>query len=160
MPEVTLIDLRAELRSGNTSILSEPLQVALTETLERGEQAILFLNRRGTASSVVCRECGYVVRCTRCDVVDDLPRERARHDLPLLRQTRGAAALCPVCRSASIRYFRRRHRARRDAAVKRQFPAARVLRWDRDTAKTRQAHEELLRAFAERRARCRWSARR
>src|SRR5262249_37340743 len=68
LPDVTLIDRRAELRSGHTSILSEALQVALAETLGRKEQAILFLNRRGTATSVVCRECGFVARCIRCDV--------------------------------------------------------------------------------------------
>jgi primosomal protein N' (replication factor Y) len=151
LPPVTLIDLRAELRAGRTSILSEPLHAALTETLARGEQAILFLNRRGAASSVMCRECGYVVRCARCDVAMTYhAAERTmlchycgRHEPP--------PATCPVCWSASIRYFGL-GTERVEMAVKRQFPAARVLRWDRDTARNREAHEQLLRAFAERRA--------
>jgi primosomal protein N' (replication factor Y) len=148
---VTVVDLRAELRAGNSSILSESLRLALHETLEHHEQAILFLNRRGMASSIVCRECGYVVRCTRCDV--SMTLHAADHAVlchycgrrELVPQT------CPVCWSASIRYFGL-GTERVEAAVKRQFPVARVLRWDRDTARTRQAHEDLLRAFADRRA--------
>jgi primosomal protein N' (replication factor Y) len=151
LPDVTLIDLRAELRTGHTSILSEALQEALAETLARGEQAILFLNRRGTATSVVCRECGFVARCIRCDVamtfhateVTLLCHYCGRREAPL--------RFCPVCGSASIRYFGVGSE-RVESAVKRQFPAARVLRWDRDTAKTRLAHEQLSQAFAERRA--------
>jgi primosomal protein N' (replication factor Y) len=151
LPEVTLIDLRAELRSGHTSILSEALQEALAETLARKEQAILFLNRRGTATSVVCRECGFVARCIRCDVAMTYHATEAtllchycgRHEAP--------PRFCPICGSASIRYFGVGSE-RVESAVKRQFPAARVLRWDRDTAKTRLAHEQLSQAFAERRA--------
>jgi primosomal protein N' (replication factor Y) len=151
LPKVTLIDLRAELRSGHTSILSEALQEALAETLARGEQAILFLNRRGTATSVVCRECGFVARCIRCDVAMTFHATEAtllchycgRHEAP--------PRSCPVCGSASIRYFGVGSE-RVESAVKRQFPTARVLRWDRDTAKTRLAHEQLSQAFAERRA--------
>ncbi len=87
LPAVTLIDLRAELRSGNTSILSEALQEALAETLERGEQAILFLNRRGMATQrglprVRLRGALHPLRR-----VDDLPRDRGDAALPLLRQT-------------------------------------------------------------------------
>ncbi len=151
LPPVTIIDLRAELRAGNTSILSEPLARALRETLDRREQAILFLNRRGTASSVVCRECGYVARCSRCDV--SMTFHAAEHALicHYCGHRESPPNACPVCGSASIRYFGL-GTERVEAAVKRQFPAARVLRWDRDTARTRHAHEELLRAFTERRA--------
>jgi len=151
LPPVTVVDLRAELRAGRTSVLSEPLHAALTETLARGEQAILFLNRRGAASTVMCRECGYAVRCTRCDVAMTY-HAAERVMLCHYCGTRSQApATCPVCWSTSIRYFGL-GTERVEMAVKRQFPAARVLRWDRDTAKTRHAHEELLRAFAERRA--------
>jgi primosomal protein N' (replication factor Y) (superfamily II helicase) len=151
LPPVTLVDLRAELRAGNMSILSEALCRALRETLERGEQAILFLNRRGTASSVVCRECGYVAQCRRCDV--SLTFHAAERALlcHYCGRREPPPRVCPVCQGASIRYFGL-GTERVEAAVKRQFPRARVLRWDRDTARTRQAHEELLRAFSERRA--------
>ena len=151
LPEVTLIDLRAELRSGHTSILSEPLQEALAETLARGEQAILFLNRRGTATSVVCRECGFVARCIRCDVAMTFHATEATLLCHYCGRREAPPRFCPVCGSASIRYFGVGSE-RVESAVKRQFPAARVLRWDRDTAKTRLAHEQLSQAFAERRA--------
>jgi primosomal protein N' (replication factor Y) len=151
MPEVSLIDLRAELRAGHTSILSEALQKALATTLERGEQAILFLNRRGTATSVVCRECGYVARCVRCDVSLTYHATEAALLCHYCGRREATPRSCPVCGSAHIRYFGVGSE-RVESAVKRQFPTARVLRWDRDTAKTRLAHEQLSRAFAERRA--------
>ncbi len=151
LPPVTVIDLRAELREGNTSILSDPLVTALHETLERGEQAILFLNRRGMASMVVCRECGFVVRCTHCDISMTLHASERAVICHYCGRKASVPHVCPICRSASIRFFGL-GTERVESAVKRRFPAARVLRWDRDTAKTRQTHEELLRAFAERRA--------
>jgi primosomal protein N' (replication factor Y) (superfamily II helicase) len=151
LPLVTLVDLRAELRAGNTSILSQALQSALHETLERGEQAILFLNRRGTASSVICRECGYVARCARCDVSMTFHASDRALLCHYCGRREPAPQTCPVCWSASIRYFGL-GTERVESAVKRQFPQARVLRWDRDTARTRRAHEDLLHAFAGRRA--------
>jgi primosomal protein N' (replication factor Y) (superfamily II helicase) len=151
LPPVTLVDLRAALREGNTSILSDPLVTALHETLERGEQAILFLNRRGMASMIVCRECGYVVRCTHCDISMTLHASERAVICHYCGRKASVPHVCPICHSASIRFFGL-GTERVESAVKRRFPAARVLRWDRDTAKTRQAHEELLRAFAERRA--------
>jgi primosomal protein N' (replication factor Y) len=151
LPRVGVVDLRAELRAGNTSILSQTLRTALQETLQRGEQALLFLNRRGTASAVVCRECGYVLRCGRCDVSMTFHAGERAVICHYCGRSEHAPQVCPACWSASIRYFGI-GTERVEAAVKRQFPAARVLRWDRDTARTRQAHEELLAAFAERRA--------
>jgi primosomal protein N' (replication factor Y) len=151
LPEVTVVDLRAELRAGNTSILSAPLHAALQTTLERGEQAILFLNRRGTASSVICRECGYVVCCGRCDVSMTFHAGESALICHYCGRRQPAPTLCPVCRSSAIRYFGL-GTERVESAVKRLFPAARVLRWDRDTARTREVHEDLLRAFTDRRA--------
>jgi primosomal protein N' (replication factor Y) len=151
LPPVTLIDLRAELREGKTSILSDPLVAALHETLERGEQAILFLNRRGMASMIVCRECGYVVRCTHCDISMTLHASERAVICHYCGRKADVPHVCPICHGTSIRFFGL-GTERVESAVKRRFPAARVLRWDRDTAKTRQTHEELLRAFAERRA--------
>ncbi len=151
LPPVRIVDLRAELRAGNTSILSEPLRATLRETLDRGEQAILFLNRRGTASTVVCRECGYVVRCGRCDISMTYHAGESAVICHYCARRQPAPALCPVCRGNAIRYFGL-GTERVESAVRRQFPGARVLRWDRDTARTREIHEQLLRAFAERRA--------
>ena len=151
LPPVSIIDLRAELRSGNTSILSESLQVALHETLERGEQAILYLNRRGMARGVVCRECGHMALCGRCDIAMTFHGAERRLICHYCGRRETVPQTCPICASASIRYFGI-GTERIEAAVKRQFPSARVLRWDRDTARTRQAHEDLLRAFSRRSA--------
>jgi primosomal protein N' (replication factor Y) len=148
---VTIIDLRAELRAGNTSILSESLARALRETLDRHEQAILFLNRRGFATSVICRECGYVARCRQCDVSLTFHAGEDALICHYCGRRESPPRQCPICWSASIRYFGL-GAERVETTLKRMYPAARVLRWDRDTARTRQAHEDLLRAFAERRA--------
>lgn len=151
LPPVRVVDLRAELRAGNTSILSEALRQALHQTLDSGEQAILFLNRRGAASSVVCRECGYAARCSSCDV--GMTFHAAPHILlcHYCSRREPVPVVCPICRSASIRHFGI-GTERVQQTVERLFPQARVLRWDRDTARSRSAHEELLRAFTERRA--------
>ncbi|HEX8994713.1 MAG TPA: primosomal protein N' [Ktedonobacterales bacterium] len=151
LPPVTVVDLRAELREGNTSILSETLRTALTGTLRRGEQAILFLNRRGYATSVICRECGYVARCRQCDVSLTFHAGEEALICHYCGRRETPPRQCPLCWSASIRYFGL-GAERVETTLKRMFPEARVLRWDRDTARTRQAHEDLLRAFAERRA--------
>ncbi|MBF6590470.1 MAG: primosomal protein N' [Ktedonobacterales bacterium] len=151
LPAVSVVDLRAELRAGNMSILSESLRTALQETLDRGEQAILFLNRRGTANCVVCRACGYVACCGGCDISMTYHAGDRALICHYCGKRQPPPTLCPVCRDTAIRYFGL-GTERVEATVKRQFPTARVLRWDRDTARTRQAHEELLRAFTERRA--------
>jgi len=151
LPPVSITDLRAELRAGNTSILSGELQAAMRDVFRRGEQSILFLNRRGMANGIVCRECGFVVRCEQCDVSMTYHASDKRLICHYCGRRRSAPDTCPVCWSASIRYFGI-GTERVEQAVKKLLPQARVLRWDRDTAKTRQAHEELLRAFAERRA--------
>jgi primosomal protein N' (replication factor Y) len=151
LPGVQIVDLRAELRAGNTSILSQAVQRALGETLAAGQQAILFLNRRGMASMVLCRACGYVARCRRCEV----PLTYHASETALLchycGQSQPAPRTCPHCWGASIRYFGL-GTERVEAAVKRMFPRARVVRWDRDTARTRKDHEDLLAAFAGHRA--------
>ncbi|HEY7850996.1 MAG TPA: DEAD/DEAH box helicase, partial [Ktedonobacterales bacterium] len=139
LPPVTVVDLRAELRDGNTSIFSETLRTALTETLQRGEQAILFLNRRGFATSVICRECGYVARCRQCDVSLTFHAGEDALICHYCGRRETPPRQCPICWSASIRYFGL-GAERVETTLKRMYPAARVLRWDRDTARTRQAH--------------------
>ena len=154
LPPVTVVDLRAELREGNASILSETLRQALNETLARGEQAIMFLNRRGTATSVICRECGYTARCPRCDVSLTYHADAGPGGALICHycgRREETPEACPLCWSASIRFFGLGAQ-RVETTLKRMYPAARVLRWDRDTARTRQEHEELLRLFATRQA--------
>jgi primosomal protein N' (replication factor Y) len=147
LPTVTIVDLRAELRAGHTNVLSRALVGALSDVLAAGQQAILFLNRRGMASYVLCRECGYVACCPRCDI--PLTYHAAEHALLChycFRQE-PPPAICPVCLSGNIRYYG--HGTERvEDVVRRLFPRARLLRWDNDTARGRYGHERLLDAFA------------
>jgi len=146
LPSVRVVDMRQELRAGNRSIFSRALQGELARILRADEQAILFLNRRGTATFVLCRDCGYVLRCPRCDV-------------PLTYHAAGEVLLChhcgrrepvpqvcPQCHSTRIRYFGV-GTEQVETTVKEMFPQARTLRWDRDTTTDHEAHETFLQSF-------------
>ncbi len=89
LPPVQVVDLRQELRAGNRSIFSRSLHQALDDTLARGEQAILLLNRRGTASFVICRDCGHIETCPRCDLPLTYHQPRPRPGLPSMRPAGG-----------------------------------------------------------------------
>jgi primosomal protein N' (replication factor Y) (superfamily II helicase) len=151
LPPVEVIDLRSELHAGNTSIISRRLQSELERVLGNRQQAILFLNRRGAASCVLCRDCGFVVMCDRCDV----PLTYHSTERILLchycnRQSKVLYA-CPQCQSSGIRYFGLGTEKVMET-IQRSLPAARLLRWDRDTATNHRAHQQLLDRFASREA--------
>jgi primosomal protein N' (replication factor Y) len=146
LPPVQLVDLRQELRAGNRSIFSRALENAITETLERGEQAILFLNRRGTATFIICRDCGHVLHCPRCE----MPLTYHRPRLMLMCHYCGRKEVphqeCPQCGSRRIRYFGL-GTEQVEALVQQQWPQARITRWDRDTTAGHNSHETLLASF-------------
>ena len=147
LPAVEIVDLARELREGNRGIFSRALDAALAETLARGEQAILFLNRRGSASFILCRDCGYVPHCSGCRVpyTVHLAGERLRcHQCNRQRRMLGA---CPACGGARLRLFGLGTQ-RVEAEVRARFPEARVLRWDRDVARKAADHAEILSALA------------
>ena len=151
LPPVEVIDLRNELHAGNTSIFSRRLQSELEQVLQKGQQAILYLNRRGAASCILCRECGFVAMCDHCDM--PLTYHSTERIL-LCHYCNGQNRilhLCPQCNSPSIRYFGLGTEKVEDT-IARHFPSARLLRWDRDTAKHRRTHEQLLDRFANREA--------
>jgi primosomal protein N' (replication factor Y) len=146
LPPVELVDLRAELRAGNRSIFSTRLRDAVEHALGQHQQIILFLNRRGDSTFVMCRDCGHVLRCDRCDApfvyhstVEDLVCHLCDARIP-------APKGCPFCWGDHIRYFGLGTQ-KLEAEARRAFPQARVLRWDRDAAAARGAHEQLLRTF-------------
>jgi primosomal protein N' (replication factor Y) len=151
LPPVEIIDLRDELHAGNTSIISRRLYSEIEQVLSRKQQALLYLNRRGAASCVLCRECGFVAMCDKCDV----PLTYHATERVLLchycNSQSKVLRICPQCGSESMRYFGLGTEKVVDT-IARSFPAARLLRWDRDTAKNRRAHEQLLDRFANREA--------
>ncbi len=149
LPPVEIIDMRAELQAGNISMFSRALQSALADVLQRGEQAILFLNRRGTASYVFCRDCGYVVQCPRCDMplTYHEPEYTLRcHHCGYRQQP---VYRCPICDSRRIKHFGAGTETVQ-AELGRLFPEGRSIRWDRDTASHHREHDAILTRFASR----------
>ena len=147
LPDVYTIDMREELRAGNRSILSDRLKEMTAARLERGEQTMLFLNRRGYAGFISCRACGYVVKCPHCDVSLSSHRggrlvcHYCGHEEP-------SASACPSCGSTFIGGFRAGTQQIEDI-VQKAFPQARVLRMDMDTTREKDGHEKILESFAD-----------
>jgi primosomal protein N' (replication factor Y) len=164
LPPVRLVDLRQELRAGNRGIFSRALDDALRATLEAGEQAILFLNRRGSATFVLCRDCGAVVRCPSCDLPltyhslssEEEPQgPRGRPAAPGLvchhcNRWQPPPRSCPACGGQRVRYFGL-GTEKVEEAVRQAWPQARLLRWDSDTASGLD-HARFLETFAAGRA--------
>lgn len=155
LPPVSIVDMRAELKSGNRGIFSRALSEALAETLSRGEQAILFLNRRGTATYVFCRDCGTTLKCPNCDtpLTYHADLRDTRHPSPdtLLCHrcgyTRNMPKKCAVCGSAQIRQYGLGSE-KVEGETQAMFPQARTLRWDWETTRQKDAHEIILTHFA------------
>ncbi|MCQ3929677.1 MAG: primosomal protein N' [Chloroflexi bacterium] len=151
LPPVQIVDMRHELKAGNRSIFSRALQSALHQTLSAQQQAILFLNRRGTATFVMCRDCGYIAKCPRCDtpLTYHAPQEALRcHHCGY----HGAnPKTCPQCGSTRIKHFGT-GTEQLDRLIQAEFPQARVIRWDKDTASEKGAHERILSQFIHREA--------
>ncbi len=151
LPPVQVVDMRAELRQGHTGIFSRPLLEALDDTLRRGEQAILFLNRRGAATYVFCRDCGHVLKCPRCEIPLTYHRSSGRLVCHHCGYTRRMPKTCPVCGGQRIRAYGA-GTERVEAEVRRHFPQARTLRWDAESVRGKAGHEVILHHFAHRRA--------
>ena len=148
LPPVEVVDMRQELRAGNRSVLSRSLQGELLATLEAQEQAILFLNRRGTATFVMCRDCGAVakVHALRCAV--DLSRAGVDARLPSLQPALSGSRRVRFLREQAHQVLWRRHAAHRGGRRGAWRPAPACLRWDADTTTTRGSHEQILDRFA------------
>jgi primosomal protein N' (replication factor Y) len=147
LPAVQIVNLRAELRAGNRSIFSRALQRAMDEALGQGEQVILFLNRRGTATFVLCRDCGHVLRCPRCDTPLTYHGARTRLICHHCNHRQPQPERCPQCDGERIRYFGLgTEKVEREVHLR--WPDARTLRWDRDTASNHTAHAAILHLFS------------
>ena len=151
LPPVEIVDMRQELRAGNRSIFSRSLASELHATLDAGEQVILFLNRRGTNTFILCRNCGHVEECVRCEVpltyheqVRQLVCHHCNRRYPIPES-------CPKCASTKIKYFGA-GTERVEEAVHEIAPRARVLRWDADTTARKGSHDDIMRAFVDHQA--------
>ena len=151
MPPVHIVDMRQELIAGNRQPLSRALKQALQETLNAGQQAILFLNRKGSTTYVFCRTCGHVIRCPRDEI--PLTYHRSRRGL-LCHQcgyTRQMPKVCPQCGGKQIRQLGMGTEQLEDL-VHEAFPAARLLRWDAESTRGKGDHELILSHFSAGRA--------
>ena len=146
MAEVYTVDMRAELKNGNRSILSEKLRQLIEDRLEKKEQIMLFLNRRGYSGFVSCRECGHVIKCPHCNVSLSVHRG-GKMVCHYCGYEQPKVTACPECGSRFIGEFRAGTQQIEDL-VKACFPKARVLRMDMDTTRRKDSHEKILSAFA------------
>jgi len=149
LPPVLVVDMRQELKAGNRSIFSRAMQKALVETYQAGRQSILFLNRRGTATHVFCRDCGWVVKCPRCDTpLIYHTSGQSSHRLVCHRCSyqRNMPKTCPQCSSKRIRQLGL-GTEKVEAEVQTLMPEANILRWDFETTRTKGSHDVILNHF-------------
>lgn len=146
LPLVQIVDMRHELKLGNRSIFSRQLQMALAGVLEKQQQAILFLNRRGSATYVFCRNCGKVLSCPRCDLPLTLHEDKQKLICHVCGYARLVPQKCPECGMKRIGQYGSGTQ-KVEAELTRLFPEARVLRWDADTVAQKGAEELLLSHF-------------
>ena len=146
LPTVYTVDLRQELQEGNRSIFSRKLQELMTDRLNKGQQTILFLNRRGYAGFVSCRSCGEVMKCPHCDV--SLSEHKGGRLLcHYCGYTQPMPKLCPKCGSKYILGFRAGTQQIEDK-LRELYPGVRTLRMDADTTRTKDSYEKILSAFS------------
>ncbi|UOE77370.1 primosomal protein N' [Parageobacillus thermoglucosidasius] len=148
MPDVHIVDMREELRSGNRSMFSRALFEKLKDRLHKGEQSVLFLNRRGYSTFVMCRGCGYVIRCPHCDISLTYHRAGQRLKCHYCGYEEPITYHCPSCGNEHIRFFGTGTQKVEEELTK-LLPEARVIRMDVDTTSRKGAHERLLAEFGE-----------
>jgi len=151
MPEVTIVDMRDELHAGNRSMFSRSLKENMEARIDRGEQVVLLLNRRGYSTFVMCRECGHVNECPHCDIALTYHKHHNRLKCHYCSYEEPMPMICPSCGSHLIRFFGTGTQ-RIEEALTQLMPQARVLRMDVDTTRRKGAHEKLLGQFANKEA--------
>ncbi|MED4463251.1 primosomal protein N' [Metabacillus fastidiosus] len=151
MPAVEIVDMREELRTGNRTMFSTNLIEKLQDRLVKGEQSVLFLNRRGYSSFVMCRDCGYVIQCAHCDISLTYHRFSQSLKCHYCGHEEHMPTKCPECESEHIRFFGTGTQKVEEEILK-VLPEARIIRMDVDTTSRKGAHEKLLTEFGEGRA--------
>lgn len=146
LPKVEIIDMRSELKQGNTSVISRQLQTALTEVLKKNQQAILYLNRRGSSTYVFCRDCGTPLSCPRCTSLLTAHANDSILRCHTCAYQKQMPKTCPVCKSKHIRALGS-GTEKLEKTVQNLLPGARILRWDADTTRDQKSHHILLNYF-------------
>lgn len=148
LPVVNVVDMRVELKNGNRSMFSVDLADAIREKLDRKEQIVLFLNKRGFSSFVLCRDCGTVVECKQCDISLTYHRTGEQLKCHYCGHEEPVPTTCPECTSEHIRFFGTGTQKVEEEIAK-FFPFARVIRMDVDTTRTKGSHERILKQFGD-----------
>ncbi len=146
MPEVEIVDMRQELLQGNRSMFSETLTDKINERIERKEQVVLMLNRRGYSTFVMCRECGETISCDHCDISMTYHSKQHKLKCHYCNDERPMPQICPNCESDAIRFFGTGTQ-KVEEALNLHFPNAGIIRMDVDTTSRKGAHEKLLEKF-------------
>ncbi|MCP8616573.1 primosomal protein N' [Salirhabdus salicampi] len=148
MPAVEIIDMREELHNGNRSMFSQALQQKIVERMNRNEQMVLFLNRRGYSTFVICRDCGETIQCPHCDISLTYHKRQNRLKCHYCAYEQPMPNACPKCESPSIRYFGTGTQ-KVEEELNKTFPEAKVIRMDVDTTSRKGSHERLLKKFGQ-----------
>ena len=146
LPEVVVIDLKQELANGNRSILSTKLFSEIEENIKSRRQTILFLNRRGYSTFVMCRDCGYVVKCKNCNITMTYHSKGNKLKCHYCGHEQKNVSICPECNSKNIKYFGAGTQ-RLEQEINKIFPEATTIRMDVDTVSKKNSHEEILNKF-------------
>nr|MBR6778062.1 primosomal protein N' [Clostridia bacterium] len=151
MPEITIADMRREVRRGNSSPFSSALKEELEKCLSADKQAILFLNRRGYSQTVICKECGYVAKCEACDVSLTYHREEKCLKCHYCGMKYNTLPACPDCGGVRLTYAGTGTQKIVEQLQK-LYPTARIIRMDNDTTSGKEGHYKILKTFAEHKA--------
>ena len=146
MPDMTIIDLKQELANGNRSMLSRELYSSIEANLKNKKQTILFLNRRGFSTFIMCRNCGYTVKCKNCDIAMTYHSYENKLKCHYCGHEEKLVTICPECGSNKIRYFGTGTQ-KLEQEIHKQFPNAKTIRMDVDTVSKKNSHEQILESF-------------
>ena len=146
LPSVEIVDLKMELANGNRSMLSVKLHDVIEENLKEHRQTILFLNRRGYSTFIMCRECGYTVKCKNCNISMTYHKTENKLKCHYCGHEENVVTICPECHSTKIRYFGTGTQ-RLETEINKIFPTASTIRMDIDTVTKKNSHEEILNKF-------------